>query len=65
MSELTKEEIDAVLIHLEEVEAASKKRKEALEGILEEAVKHATDEEPRGWLWIDIVIKAKHGLGIA
>ena len=37
---------------------------DALQDVLEEAAKHATDEEPEGWLWIDIVMKAKKALGM-
>ncbi len=37
---------------------------DALQDVLEEAAKHATDEEPEGWLWIDIVLKTKRALGM-
>ena len=36
----------------------------ALERILVEAAKHATDESPEGWLWIDIVTTARKALGL-
>ena len=64
IGELTKDELDAVLIHLQEVEASDKKCRVALRAIIEEAAKHATDEEPWGWAWIHIVVTAKEALGL-
>ena len=56
------ERYDAVLIHLEEVEASDKRCRNALKEILEHAAQYADDESPEGWNWIHVVMLAKDGL---